>query len=76
MKVNKIIIKIRNDNWYQVGKHLIIKQMSNFKAHQISIIEDEDTVKAMKQIIEDDMTNESFIALETSVKLENSVLSK
>ena len=70
----KVTIEARNDDWYQVGNFLIVKQFQYFKAHKICIIKDDDTVKAMKQVIEDD--NESFVALEINLKVENSALSK
>ena len=70
MVAHKITIKIRNDEWYQMGKHLIVKQMQEFKVHQICIIKDEETVEVLKQIIEDDNINESFIALETNHQVE------
>ena len=77
MAVHKIIIKIKNDHWYQAGKYLIMKHMDKFKAHQICIIEDEDIVKDIKQIAKDHHhSDESFIALETNFKLQNSPSSK
>ena len=76
MIVNKITIEISNNDWYQAGKYLIVKQIQQFKAHQITIVEDEDTMKAIKQIIEDENVYESFIALETNHQVENSILSK
>ena len=54
----------------------MVKQIEKFKAHQICIIKDEETLKAMKQVVKDDLTNESFIALETNHEVKNSVLSK
>ena len=76
MIAHRAVIDMRNDDWLQVGKYLIIKQMSDFKAHQISIIEDQDTVKAVMQIISSLDISESFIALQADHKIENSLLSK
>ena len=70
------MIRIENDHWYQAGKYLIMKHMDKFKAHQICIIKDEDIVKDIKQIAKDHHSDESFIALETSLKLQNSPSSK
>ena len=76
MVAHKVTIRFRNDHWYQVGKYLVVKQIEKFKAHQICIIKDEETLKAIKQVVKNDLTNESFIALETNHKVNNSVLSK
>ena len=65
-----------NNEWYQTDKYLIAKQITIFKAHQISIIEDEETVEAMKQIISENHGNQSFVALETNHRVLNSTLSK
>ena len=48
MIVHKITVKIRNNDWYQTSKYLIVKQMEIFKAHHISIIKDENTMKAIQ----------------------------
>ena len=76
MIAHKISIKLCNDDWYQIGKYLIVKQMMLFKAQKISSIEDEDTVNAVNKIIEDNPIHQSFIALITNHKLENSLASK
>ena len=76
MIVHKITVKIRNDDWYQTGKYLIVKQMEIFKAHYISIIKDEDTMKAIQKIIANEHIKESFIALETKFEVQNSALTK
>ena len=76
MIVHKITIRISNDDWYQVGKYLIVKQTEVFKAHHISIIKDEDTMKAIQKIIVNEHIKESFIALETNLKIHTSTLSK
>ena len=65
-----------NNEWYQTDKYLVAKKIKIFKAHQISIIEDEETVEAMKQIISEDHGNQSFVALETNLRVLNSTLSK
>ena len=75
MIAHKITIKMRNDDCYQVGKYLILKELDIFKAHQINIITDEDTLKVKENIKANDY-NESFIALEIDLKIYTSALSK
>ena len=67
----KITIDIWNDNWHQSGQYLIAKQVSNFKVHQISILEDEGTEEIINLMTRDDLGNESFLALETNLKIHN-----
>ena len=76
MIAHKFLTEISNNDWYQVGKFLIIKQVEIFKACHISIIKDEDTVEAIKQIVKVENGSESFIALETNFEVQNSILSK
>ena len=52
MIAHKWFIQIKETkDYYQRGQYLVIKQMDIFEAQQISIIEDEITVKAMKKIV-------------------------
>ena len=70
MRALKFKIEFSNDKWFQIGKYLIVRQMKIFKAHQLCIIKDDDTMEAMEQIIEDAAgIIESFIALETNYKI-------
>ena len=76
MIAHKITVQVGNNDWYQIGSYLIVKQMDIFKAHKITIVEDEGTASAIQQFAKNLHDNESFIALETSLKVENSTLFK
>ena len=64
MEVHKITPKIENGDWHQIEKYLIATDLERFKAHCVRIIEDDDTVKAIKQIVDKDSDHKSFIAIE------------
>ena len=76
MEVHKVYMEIHNDNWTQKGQYLIAKDVKFFIAHQVVIIKDDATTKAIKQIINTNHINESFLAIEVKFKLQNSLPSK
>ena len=77
MNVQKFKIQIRNDDWYQIGRYLIIAKNSKcLKFNQVKIIKDDDTVNEIKQIIEKDKDIGSFIAIETKYNIQTSHPSK
>ena len=77
MNVQKFEIEIRNDDWYQIGRYLIIaKHLNIMKFRQVQVIKDDDTINEIKQIIEKDKDIESFIAIEIKYNIPTSDPSK
>ena len=76
MEVNEFEIKMWNDDWHQIGKYLIAKQPMFLQFEHAQLITDSESIKEIKQIIEDNEYLESFIAIETKFKLQKSLPSK
>ena len=76
MKANKVNIKIWNKDWHQAGKYLVAKSLYWFSAQNIIIIKDDYASDVIKQIIEDEDSTNSFVAIEVNQTLHNSLPSK
>ena len=77
MSVQNFYIHVGNDDWYQIGRYLIIaKHLKIMKFRQVKIIKDDDIVNEIKQIIQKDKDIESFIAIETKYNIQTSDPSK
>ena len=76
MRVQKLYVKIRNDDWYQAGRFLIVKQSIYLEFGLDQVLVDDQNIDEIKQIIDKDKNIESFVAIETKFKLQTSLLSK
>ena len=76
IEAHKATVIMKNDGWHQIDKYLIVKHLTYFKAHQLHIIEDKETVTDIKEIIEKDQDSRSFVAIKLKYIIQNSHSSK
>ena len=69
-----VYIEFLNDDWNQINEFVIVKFLKNLSIGHLYVKDDEHTMKAIKDTINDNnIDNHSFVAIKTNVKLMDSL---